>query len=64
MATGACTFMLKLCRSLSLVPDLLAAACAPKLGARGETYDTQPQHRSTEPFAAGVVALATGAITM
>jgi arginine:ornithine antiporter/lysine permease len=63
LATGAFTFMLELCRSLSLVPDLLAA-CALKLGARGETYDTQPQHRSREPFAAGVVALATGAITI
>jgi len=63
LATGACTFMLKLCRSLSLVPGLLAA-CAPKLGARGETYDTQPQRGSREPFAAGVVAPATGAITI
>ena len=56
--------MLKLCSSLSLVPDLLAAAYAPKPGARGDTCDTQPQHRSRELSAAGVVALATGATTI
>ena len=64
MATGAFTFMLKLCSSLSLVPYLLAAAYALKLGARGETCDTQPQQRSRELFVAGVVAPATGAITI
>jgi hypothetical protein len=36
-SSGAFTFMLKLCSSLSLIPYLLAAAYALKLGARGET---------------------------
>jgi hypothetical protein len=42
----------------------LAAAYALKLGARRETYDTQPQNRGKELFAAGVVALPAGAITI
>jgi arginine:ornithine antiporter/lysine permease len=53
--------MLKLCSSLSLIPYLLAAAYALKLGARGETYDTAPHNRTKELF---VAALATGAITI
>ena len=53
--------MLKLCSSLSLIPCLLAAAYALKLGARGQTYDTDPHNRTKELF---VAALATGAITI
>jgi hypothetical protein len=42
-------------------PYLLAAACALKLGARGETYHMAPHNRTKELFVAG---LATGAITI
>ena len=48
--------MLKLCSSLSLIPCLLATAYALKLGARGQTYDTDPHNRTKELF---VAALAT-----
>jgi hypothetical protein len=41
-------------------PYLPDAACALKLGARGETYDTDPHNRAKELFVAG---LAPGAIT-
>jgi arginine:ornithine antiporter / lysine permease len=58
-SADAFTFMLKLCSSLSLVPYLLAAAYALKLGARGETYDTQPQNRGTELFVAGLATFYT-----
>jgi arginine:ornithine antiporter/lysine permease len=69
------TFTLKLCSLLSLVPYLLAAAYALKLGAGGETYDTAPHNRNRELFVAGlatfytvflagITALATGAITI
>jgi len=51
--------MLKLCSSLSLVPYLLAAGYALKLGARGETYDTQPQNRNKELFVAGLATFYT-----
>jgi len=56
--------MLKLCSSLSLARYLPAAAYAPKPGARAETCDLQPQTRSRELFVAGVMALATGTITI
>jgi len=58
-SSDAFTFMLKLCSSLSLVPYLLAAAYALKLGARGETYDTQPQNRTKELFVAGLATFYT-----
>jgi len=45
--------------SLSLIPYLLAAAYALKLGARGETYDTQPRNRSRELFVAGLATFYT-----
>jgi arginine:ornithine antiporter / lysine permease len=60
-SSDAFTFMINLCGSLSLIPYLLAAAYALKLGARGETYGTAPHNRSMELF---VAALATGAITI
>jgi arginine:ornithine antiporter/lysine permease len=59
LSSDAFTFMLKLCSSLSLVPYLLAAAYALKLGARGETYDTQPQNRNKELFVAGLATFYT-----
>ena len=55
-SADAVTFTLELCSALSLIPFLLAAAYALKLGARGETYDTRPQNRNRELF---VAALAT-----
>jgi arginine:ornithine antiporter/lysine permease len=58
-SADAFTFMLKLCSSLSLIPYLLAAAYALKLGARGETYDMQPQNRNKELFAAGLATFYT-----
>jgi arginine:ornithine antiporter/lysine permease len=58
-SSDAFTFMLKLCSSLSLVPYLLAAAYALKLGARGETYDTQPRNRNKELFVAGLATFYT-----
>ena len=51
--------MLKLCSSLSLIPCLLAAAYALKLGARGETYDTAPHNRTKELFVAGLATFYT-----
>jgi arginine:ornithine antiporter/lysine permease len=53
-STDAFTFTLKLCSALSLVPYLLAAAYALKLGIRGETYDTKPQGRGREALIAGI----------
>jgi len=58
-SADAFTFMLKLCSSLSLVPYLLAAGYALKLGARGETYDTAPQNRNKELFVAGLATFYT-----
>jgi len=58
-SSDAFTFMLKLCSSLSLIPYLLAAAYALKLGARGETYDTAPQDRNRELFIAGLATFYT-----
>jgi len=58
-SSDAFTFMLKLCSSLSLIPYLLAAGYALKLGARGETYDTQPQNRNKELFVAGLATFYT-----
>jgi arginine:ornithine antiporter / lysine permease len=55
----AFTFTLKLCSSLSLVPYLLAAGYALKLGARGETYDTAPGHRGRELLVAGLATFYT-----
>jgi arginine:ornithine antiporter/lysine permease len=58
-SADAFTFMLKLCSSLSLIPLLLAAAYALQLGARGETYDTQPRNRTKELFVAGLATFYT-----
>jgi len=56
-SADAFTFTLKLCSSLSLIPYLLAAAYALKLGASGETYDVRPQERTRQLFAAGLYFL-------
>jgi arginine:ornithine antiporter / lysine permease len=58
-SSDAFTFMLKLCSSLSLVPYLLAAAYALKLGASGETYEAQPRNRRKELFVAGLATFYT-----
>jgi arginine:ornithine antiporter / lysine permease len=58
-SADAFTFTLKLCSALSLIPYLLAAAYALKLGARGETYDTRPQNRGRELFVAGLATFYT-----
>jgi arginine:ornithine antiporter/lysine permease len=58
-SADAFTFMLKLCSSLSLIPLLLAAAYALQLGARGETYDTEPRNRTKELFIAGLATFYT-----
>ena len=58
-SADAFTFTLKLCSALSLIPYLLAAAYALKLGARGETYDARPQRRSREVFVAGLATFYT-----
>lgn len=50
----AFTFSLKLCSSLTLVPYFLAAAYALKLGARGETYETNSTGRGREVLVAGL----------
>jgi len=55
----AFTFTLKLCSALNLVPYLLAAAYALKLGARGETYDTHPEGRGRETLVAVLATLYT-----
>ncbi|GAB3430436.1 basic amino acid/polyamine antiporter [Flindersiella endophytica] len=47
-SNDAFTFALKLCSSLSLIPYLLAAAYALRLGASGETYDDAPAGRRKE----------------
>jgi len=58
-SADAFTFTLKLCSSLSLVPYLLAAAYALKLGASGETYDVRPQDRARQLFVAGLATFYT-----
>ncbi len=56
----AFTFTLKLCSALNLIPYLLAAAYALKLGARGETYDTQPEGRGRQTLVAGLATFYAG----
>jgi arginine:ornithine antiporter/lysine permease len=56
---NAFDFTLKLCSALSLVPYLLAAAYALKLGVTGETYDTQPDSRGKQALIAGVATFYT-----
>jgi arginine:ornithine antiporter/lysine permease len=58
-SADAFTFTLKLCSALSLIPYLLAAAYALKLGVVGETYDTAPQNRSREALVAGLATFYT-----
>jgi len=58
-SADAFTFTLKLCSSLSLIPYLLAAAYALKLGVVGETYDTAPRNRSREALVAGLATFYT-----
>jgi arginine:ornithine antiporter/lysine permease len=56
----AFTFTLKLCSSLSLIPYLLAAGYALRIGVRGETYDDNPRGRGKElTFAAVAVVYTT-----
>ncbi|WP_277751691.1 basic amino acid/polyamine antiporter [Prescottella subtropica] len=56
----AFTFTLKLCSALSLVPYLLAAAYALKLGWTRETYtDIQPERRTRELVFAGIATFYT-----
>ncbi|GAA3212073.1 basic amino acid/polyamine antiporter [Actinocorallia longicatena] len=56
----AFTFTLKLSSSLSLIPYLLAAGYALKLGIRGETYAERPDGRRKETVIASVAVLYTG----
>ncbi len=58
-STDAFTFTLKLCSSLSLVPYMLAAAYALKLGIRGETYETNSAGRGREALVAGIATMYT-----
>ncbi|MGH7461134.1 MAG: basic amino acid/polyamine antiporter, partial [Longimicrobiales bacterium] len=56
----AFTFTLKLCSALSLVPYLLAAGYALKLGIRRETYDVvHPERRGREMLIAGLATFYT-----
>ena len=55
----AFTFTLKLCSSLNLVPYLLAAAYALKLGARGETYEQQRSLRRRQTLVAVLATIYT-----
>jgi arginine:ornithine antiporter/lysine permease len=55
----AFTFTLKLCSSLSLVPYMLAAAYALKLGFTGETYDADPSARTKQALVAGLATFYT-----
>ena len=50
----AFTFTLKLCSSLNLVPYMLAAAYALKLGITRETYEQDPSVRDRQMLIAGV----------
>lgn len=53
--TDALNFMLDLCTSLALIPYVLAAAYALKLGLVGETYETSsPGTRRKETIIAGI----------
>jgi arginine:ornithine antiporter / lysine permease len=58
-SADAFTFTLKLCSALSLIPYLLAAAYALRLGVSGETYDTAPRNRSREALVAGLATFYT-----
>jgi arginine:ornithine antiporter/lysine permease len=58
-SADAFTFTLKLCSSLSLIPYLLAAAYALKLGASGETYEVRPRERTKQLFVAGLATFYT-----
>lgn len=54
-SADAFTFTLKLSSALSLVPYMLAAGFALRLGVRGETYDeVHPERRGRETLIAGV----------
>ena len=55
----AFTFTLKLCSSLSLIPYLLAAAYALRIGASGETYETAARGRGKEVTFAAVATVYT-----
>jgi arginine:ornithine antiporter/lysine permease len=55
----AFTFTLKLCSSLSLVPYMLAAAYALKLGITRETYETDPSNRGRQMLVAGIATFYT-----
>jgi len=55
----AFTFTLKLCSSLSLIPYLLAAGYALRIGVRGETYDSRPRGRARETTFAAIAVVYT-----
>jgi arginine:ornithine antiporter/lysine permease len=55
----AFTFTLKLCSSLSLIPYLLAAAYALRIGIRGEMYETAPRGRGKELAFAAIATVYT-----
>ena len=55
----AFTFTLKLCSSLSLVPYMLAAAYALKLGITRETYEAEPEGRVKDAVIAGIATFYT-----
>ena len=59
VSDDAFTFTLKLCSALSLVPYLLAAAYALKLGMTGETYETNRTNRRREALIAGIATFYT-----
>jgi len=56
---NAFDFTLKLCSALSLVPYLLAAAYALKLGITRETYETDPSSRGRQTLVAGIATFYT-----
>lgn len=55
----AFTFTLKLCSSLSLIPYLLAAGYALRLGVRGETYEDNPRGRGRQTAFAAIAVVYT-----
>jgi arginine:ornithine antiporter/lysine permease len=55
----AFTFTLKLCSALNLVPYLLAAAYALKLGITRETYEANPEGRGKQTLVAGIATFYT-----
>ena len=55
----AFTFTLKLCSALSLVPYLLAAAYALKIGRRGEGYEKNPEGRGKDVVIAALATIYT-----